>query len=249
MRNTPYRLALLAAIVVASGCPLACAAADKGVEPPPASQPDAPKDKDAPQDTVQYIEYRALPELGQIQISSGAVRGVSAVKRLIDDPGEFAKRGVFACVDKSKRHTYRRREKMDGHEIDTRIVVDPPPAKTKDDAEDYEPSFISRVVVTIDGHKKVNCSIGDSPTGDVTVFGVSVFPEDGTVDASAADSDGYELTLPEASLKFDSPDVITDDSFFEDDPNNDGEPEKMKPAPVKVIAPAPVQPLTEARRA
>ncbi len=241
MRNKPNWRPLLTAILFVTGFPLACApahAADKGGEksPAPNAAKGKEKDKDTPQDTAQYIEYRALPELGQIQISNGAVRGITATKRLTDRPGEYAKRGVFACVDKTKRHAYHRHEKMDGHEIDTRIVIDPPPEKTKDEAEEYEPSFIVRVVVTIDGHKKINCSLGDSPTGDVSVFGVSIFPEDGTVDASASDSDGYELTLPEASLKFDSPDVITDDSFFEDDPNGGDEPEKAKS--LKVVAPA-----------
>jgi hypothetical protein len=206
----------------------------------PVRADDKPEAKGKDQ-SAEYVEYRSLPELGQIQISTGVARGDGPVRRLAERPEEFAKRGIFPCADKSARHTYHRTETMAGHVIDTTLIIDPPEEKKPDAAPDEEPTWRRHVVVRIDGRKKFNCSIGDSPAEELTVYGITIFPEDGTVDAAASDYDGYELVLPEQSLKIDSPEVITDKSFEEEDPADDA-PDEKPPAPVKVIAPGDVAP-------
>src|SRR4029079_15761247 len=104
-------------------------------------------------------------------------------------------------IDKSGPKVYRRSETMDGHVIETVLTIDPPPpgaAKKDEDrgADDHETTWIRHIVIRIDGHKKFNCSIGDSPTDELVVSGISIYPEDGTVDAAASDFDGSERTLP-----------------------------------------------------
>ena len=193
-----------------------------------------------------YVEYRSIPELSQIQISTGVVRGKAAVERLKNRCDEFAKRGIYPCIDKSGPKVYRRSETMDGHLIETVLTIDPPPAgarKKEEDrggADEHEPTWIRHLVIRIDGHRKFNCSIGDSPTDELIVYGISIYPEDGTVDAAASDFDGYELNLPKEATKIDSPTVIKDD-VFEDQNSADDVPDDKPPAPVKVMLPGPVR--------
>lgn len=188
-----------------------------------------------------YVEYRSIPELSQIQISTGVVRGRAAVERLKQRCDEFAKRGIYPCFDKSGGpKVYRRSETMDGHLIETAIAIEPPPpgSAKKDDggSDETEPTWVRRVIIRIDGHKKFNCSIGESPTDEMIVYGISIYPEDGTCDAAASDLDGYELTLPKDATKIDSPTLITDD-LFEDAGTMDDVPDDRPPAPVKVMLP------------
>lgn len=194
--------------------------------------------------TADYIEYRSLPELGQIEISSGFVRGPKAVARLHENADEFAKRGIFGCVDRGQPHVYRRSEKMGGHLIETTILIEPPaekkPAHEKEkdgNADEPEPDWTRHVVVRVDGHKKFDCSLGDAPAAEITVYGLTLYPEDGTVDAAASDFDGVELTLPDEALKIDSRGVITDDSFEEADPGDDSPDDGNKPKAIPVVTP------------
>jgi len=68
------------------------------------------------------------------------------------------------------------------------------------------------VTVTVDGRKKVDCSIGQSVEG-LFVYGVTIFPEDGTVEVSAVADDGTELLPPEQFESLDEPGVITDEAL------------------------------------
>ena len=207
--------------------------------PPRASRTRSPTTIRATAATADYIEYRSIPELSQIQISTGVVRGKSAVDRLKQGCDGFIKRGIYPCLDTSGRKIYRRTEKMDGHVIDTLLTIDPPPPgeKRNDGSQEAEKemSWIRHVIVRIDGHRKFNCSLGDSPTDELTVYGISIYPEDGTVDAAASDPEGYELTLPSEATKMDSPTVIKDDTF--EDPGSSDDMPDERPAPVKVMWP------------
>src|SRR5687767_6019736 len=48
---------------------------------------------------AEYVEYRFLPDLGQISVADGVVRGERAVARLRKNSRAMAERGVFACTD------------------------------------------------------------------------------------------------------------------------------------------------------
>jgi len=180
----------------------------------PAQEPKAPEADEEPP-AAEYIEYRALPELGQVSISDGIVRGAKSVERVKARAAELAKRGVFACVDENKPHVYRRTDAVDGRKIETTVVINPP--------ADEESDWTRHLTVRVDGHKKVDCSIGYSPEGDVFVSGVVVFPENGTVEVTAFDADGGALLPPEELEDLESRGVITDDTL---QPPDDEEPEK-----------------------
>jgi hypothetical protein len=252
MKRPPYiaasatAAASLAAIVVfallVASCAHVRAAGDDPKaknEAPPNQATTEPSDAVDDDALADYVEYRSIPELSQIQISTGVVRGKAAVERMKNRCDEFTKRGIYPCLDKSGPKIYRRSETMDGHRIETVLTIEPPPpgSSKKDDsggADDQESTWIRHVLIRIDGHRKFNCSIGDSPTDELVVYGISIYPEDGTVDAAASDFDGYELTLPKDATKMDSPTVIRDDTF-EDQNSMDDVPDEKSPAPIKVM--------------
>ena len=165
------------------------------------SSRDAPSESD--DDAIaDYVEYRSVPELSQIQISTGVVRG--EVGRGAD---EAASRQVCQARDLPVLRQVRRGEGLpaqrdDGRACDRDDPHDRPAAAGLEEegrcggADEQEPTWVRRVMIRIDGHKKFNCSIGDSPTDELIVYGISIYPEDGTCDAAASDFDGYELTLP-----------------------------------------------------
>ena len=182
-------------------------------DPPPA----APEEEAEPP-SAEFIEYRSLPELGQITITDGVVRGAKSVARLQDRAAQLAKHGIFGCTDAEKPHVYRRTDEMDGRKIETTVVINPP--------EDEDSDWTRHVIVRVNGRKKVDCSIGDSPDGDVFVAGVTIFPEDGTVDVAATDAEGATLVPPEGFEKLDERGAITDDNL--QPPPDEEEPEKPK---------------------
>ena len=95
------------------------------------------------------------------------------------------------------------------------------PPKGEDD------DWTRRVTVLVDGRKKLDCSVGDSPDGEVFVYGVTIFPEDGTIEVAAVNADGEEVFPPEKLELIDNPGVITDDTLQPDE--GDDEDDKSKP--------------------
>jgi hypothetical protein len=156
----------------------------------------------------EFIEYRCLPELGQITISDGVVRGRKPVAHLRSHGKELAARGIFPCTDREHRKSYRRVEELNGHKFETLIVIVPPAEADGD--------FTRRLTVRVDGRKKLDCSVGNSPGDDIFVYGVTIFPDDGTIEVAAVDADGAELFPPAELELIDNPGVITDDTLAPD---------------------------------
>jgi hypothetical protein len=196
--------------------------AAKPADPPAEPAPDAAPQEQPEEWAAEYVEYRCMPELGHITISDGVVRGRKPVEYLRSHGKELSARGIFPCTDKQRRRSYRRTDEVGGHTFETLVVILPP----KDKDEDW----IRRVTVLVDGRKKLDCSIGDSPDGDVFVYGVTIFPEDGTIQVSAVDADGEEVYPPKELEKISSPGVITDDILQPDDGEDDDMPKPLERA-------------------
>lgn len=221
-------LALFAVIPLLMHC--ACRASDNG--PPAHSQPKSDRDppaekrehgqgKDEDEAVAEYIEYRFLPELSQITISDGVVRGPKAVAYLRSHRKELAGRGIYPCDDEERRHTYRRSDELEGHKFETVIVISPPAEKEGD--------WTRRVTIHVDGRKKLDCSLGNSPDGEVFVYGVTLFPEDGTIEVAAVDADGEEVFPPHELEVMTNPGVITDGTL-QPDPGDEDEQTPMEKA-------------------
>jgi hypothetical protein len=186
-------------------------------EPAPAEPPAAAPPAD--DNVAEYVEYRAIPELGLISVSDGIVRGRKPVSYLRSHIKDLAVRGIFPCTDEKRRRSYHRKEELAGHTFETLVVIQPP--------ADADGDWTRRLTVRVDGHKKVDCSIGDSADGDVFVYGVTIFPDDGTIEVAAVDADGEEIFPPDEMARIDAPGVITDDTLQPD--NGDDDEDKSKP--------------------
>jgi hypothetical protein len=171
--------------------------------PPPATQP-----LPAEEWVAEYVEYRCLPELGHITISDGIVRGRKPVEYLRSHGKELAARGIFPCTDEQRRRSYRRTDVLGGHKFETLVVIAPPDEKDGD--------WMRRVTVLVDGRKKLDCSVGSSPDDEVFVYGVTIFPEDGTIEVAAVDADGEEVFPPRELELIENPGVITDETLQPD---------------------------------
>jgi hypothetical protein len=178
---------------------------------PPATRPQA--EAGAEEHEAEYIEYRASADLGHITISNGSVRGEARVKHLAAHADDLAKKGIFPCTDEKRPHVHRRREKMGGRSIDTTIIIQPPTGEGEDG--EY---WSQRLLVSVDGRRKIDCTVGTTPDGELWVSQVVLHPEDGTLTILALSADGFELGLPEGWDSLDDPHVITDSAFFEDAP-------------------------------
>ena len=204
---------LLAALLLAA--PLDTSPAANATQPQDAPDPSAPRNEQPEEWVAEYVEYRCMPELGHITISDGIVRGRKPVEYLRGHGGELAARGIFACTDSSRRRNYRRTDKVGGHTFETLVLITP---------ADEEGVWTRRVTVLVDGRKKVDCSVGDSPDGELFVYGVTIFPDDGTVEVAAVDADGRELFPPAEFEAIGHAGVITDDTLRPDEGGDDETP-------------------------
>lgn len=196
-------------------------------EGPAGTPKDAPKKSPttapaAPAKDGEFIEYRYLPEVGQILFTDNSVRGAKRVEYLKQHADELAKKGIYACSDESRRHVYRQTETVGERKIESAVVIYPPTHEGEDG--DY---FTARLVVKVDGRRKIDCTIGTTADGELWVNKVVIHAEDGSVEISALSGDGEELSIPESQESLDNPGVITDSSFYDDDPAEPG------PGPVK----------------
>ena len=187
------RIHLLTAAVAAA----LLAAAAASFAAPPEDEPDG---DEVP--TAEYVEYRCVADLGQLTIADGEVRGEKSVARLKARAALLERKGVFACVDEDKPHVYRRTDELDGHKFETVVTITPPAGEDDD--------WTRHLVVRVDGKKKVDCSIGYSPDGQVYVSGVTIYPEEGVVDVFAMTAEGDDLVPPENFEKLGNAGVITD---------------------------------------
>jgi len=212
---------LLAALLLAA--PHKPSDTPRPAEPPAEAPADPAPDEDQPEEWVaEYVEYRCMPELGHITISDGVVRGKKPVEYLRSHEKELAARGIFPCTDKQRRRTFRRTDEVAGHTFETLVAILPP--------KDKEEDWIRRVTVLVDGRKKLDCSIGDSPDGDVFVYGVTIFPDDGTIEISAVDADGEEVFPPKELEQISHPGVITDDVLQPDNGDDEDAPKPLERA-------------------
>ena len=111
---------------------------------------------------------------------------------------------------------------MAGHTFETLVVIAPP--------ADEDADWTRRVTVLVDGRKKLDCSLGDSPDGEIFVYGVTIFPDDGTIQVAAVDADGFEVFPPQEFERINDPGVITDETLLPDMAQDDPAPRPLERA-------------------
>ena len=181
-----------------------------------AASPDCAARDDQPQDWIaEYVEYRCLPDLGLITVSDGVVRGRKPVEHLRANSKALAARGIFGCTDAARR-SHHRTDHVAGHRFETLVAITPP--------ADEDGDWTRRVTVLVDGRRKVDCSIGSSSDNVLFVYGVTIFPEDGTVEIAAVNADGKEVFPPAEFERIDHAGVITDATLQPDTGEEDATP-------------------------
>jgi hypothetical protein len=106
-----------------------------------------------------FVWYRAEPEFSRIVLSQETIRGHKAVDGFIAKKDEYAKAGKYSTDDdKAGTKTIVRKESMDGHAVETRITIEPPPGHGLGGA-------LPRIHVTVlvDSIKKIDCPLGPAP--------------------------------------------------------------------------------------
>jgi hypothetical protein len=193
-------------------------------------------------DSAEFIQYTSRPELGYISITDNLIRGKKPVANLIAHQRPLAKAGTFAAVDRNRRHTFIRREKQAGRQINSLIVIDPPPPNADEDEKD---AWTQHLIVKVDGHRKIDCTIGTSLDGNLLVYAINIFPADGSIEVVAVSGDGRQLDVSDDCQELDQPDVITDDSFDDADSEDDT---PTRPPPLRTRFPSPSPPCRNQRQ-
>jgi len=160
----------------------------------PSTQPEAsgPGEESAQAERDgEYFECRALPELGQIIFSDNPVRGPTRVKYLKQHKSELAKKGIYACADESKREVHHETHKIGGRTIESAVVIEPPTHKG-----DNGDVFTGRLLVNVDGHRKIDCTLGTTADGELWVSKVVIHVDDASVEIYALDGDGDAVSIP-----------------------------------------------------
>jgi hypothetical protein len=220
-------LALLA--VLASGCATKTGARPQEA-PAHATMHDLPvleraADADDADASLDFIEYRVQPELGQISIFTGTLYGRRTVDRARKAADMLTRKGILVSAGDAPRMLHRT-DTLGGKKFETLVLAAPP------EPEDPDAGWTRRLLVTVDGRLKIDCSLGDAGAdANLFVYGVQLFPEDAKLSVSASDNDGHELTLPDDVMSLDDEAALTDDAFEEP---ADDEPEPESQAPVRV---------------
>ena len=131
----------------------------------------------------EYIEYRYQPDLGKITILSSAVRSEKYVDYVSDNWEEVAKKDIFVhgpYFDGEKR-VFQRSHTIGKYKIETTLTLYPPSGSGMGGAH-----ATTKVQVTINGKKKIDCNIGSLPGGNQEVSEIMICPEDDfiAIDAS-----------------------------------------------------------------
>ena len=130
-----------------------------------------------------FVWYRTEPEFSRIVLSQETIRGHKAVDGFIAKKEEYAKAGKYSTDNDNKAgpKTIVRKETMDGHAVETRITIEPPPGHGLGGAL---PRI--HVVVLVDDIKKIDCPLGPAPDKfEKTISQMVIHVDDGVITVEA----------------------------------------------------------------
>jgi hypothetical protein len=138
--------------------------------------------------SLPIIEYRVLPAIDQVRLTSGFIHDPGLQSRLIAERAAFERQGIVLIQVDSERH-FVRDEALAGHTVRTEIALYPPTHRG------YRGALSTAyVVVTVDGKKRVDCPWD---AGAVELSDLSILPLDGFMSLQGAkDGKGFRALLP-----------------------------------------------------
>jgi hypothetical protein len=150
-----------------------------------------------------YIEYRHIPELGQILITA---RWAPA-ERLVRSAAGLEGRDLLVC-EGDRPKTHERVATEAGHVVRSVVTIYPPLGHGMGGA-----LHTAALQVIIDGKKKVDCTIGSRVPADLEVSSIGVQADEGYVFVQAS-VHGQVTGVPTEYTFLKYPDVLTDDAIL-----------------------------------
>ncbi len=131
----------------------------------------SPADARADQ-SIPIIEYRALPDIGQVRLTSSFIHDPELQSAVAKNRGRFEKLGIFLVATDSMVRTSRT-ETIGQHVLQTNISIFPP-------AGHGPGGGVSTAYVTVlmDGEVRIDCPF---VAGDVELVDLAILPVDGMV--------------------------------------------------------------------
>lgn len=178
--------------------------------------------------SCEYIEFRVQPELGQILISSNWMKGTVGVNRLANHADELESHGIIPCTGDHLRAIYRK-TKLGGKTLETLILSEPP----ANAADDPDATWTTRVIIVIDGVRKIDMGLGAVISDEINVYDIQLFPEDDTLMVTATDAEGHDLALPDGVDQLDEETVITNGTLISPE-DEEGQADEGAATPVRI---------------
>jgi hypothetical protein len=118
------------------------------------------------------IEYRVLPQIGQVRLTTGHVHDPAIQWTIFANPASFDRRGIILVGGDSVRR-FNRRETIGSHSVETTISVYPATG------HGYRGGLATAaIIVMVDGRKRIDCPYDSGPT---EIADVGIKPLDGII--------------------------------------------------------------------
>ena len=157
-----------------------------------------------------YVSYKSSPDLGQIVIEAGRVRGKHNVLRVHKTREALAAKNVFVGAGETDQ-TYKRTSIVGNHKVNCTVIIHPPLGHGYGGS-----NYTAELIASIDGKEKVHCNMGYlAQANNLHIEKVVIYPEDEFIEMSATAGDmNRAVTPPVKHCLFDDPHIISNESLF-----------------------------------
>lgn len=152
-----------------------------------------------------YVRYTDAPELGQIVIESGRVRGSRSVQSAVRSSSNLSAKNIFVGAG-SKDSRYKRVARYGKHVIQSNIIFHPPTGIGYGGG-----NYSAELAVSIDGVEKIHCNLGYvARENNLHVQKIVIYPEDEYIEVSAtAGMENKRVAPPLKHCLFEDPHLIS----------------------------------------
>lgn len=159
---------------------------------------------------AEYVSYKSSPDLGQVVVEAGRIRGKHNVIRVHKQQAALAAKNIFIGAG-NEDQKYKRSCTIGGHKVSTTIIIHPPIGHGYGGA-----NYTAELIATIDGKEKVHCNLGYlAQANNLHVERVVIYPEDQFIQMTATAGDvNKAVNPPIRHCLFSDPHVISNESMI-----------------------------------
>lgn len=157
-----------------------------------------------------FVTFKSSPDLGQIVIEAGRVRGKHNVIRVHKSREALAAKNVFVGAGETDQ-TYKRSTVVGNHRVNCSITIHPPIGHGYGGS-----NYTAELVAVVDGKEKVHCNMGYlAQANNLHVQKVVIYPEDEFIEMTATAGDMNRIVTPPIKhCLFDDPHIISNESMI-----------------------------------